>query len=68
MAIRMLARELYRVQQEVEKLQARLEAASFQEQDKVREELRKKKAEWRRLRNFMDGAKMQPVRSFKPRP
>ncbi|MDA8165378.1 MAG: hypothetical protein M0017_10165 [Desulfobacteraceae bacterium] len=67
MSIRLLARELYRVQQEVARLEARLAAASYREQEEVREELRKKKAEWQRLRNFLDGAKTQPVRSFRPK-
>jgi predicted nuclease with TOPRIM domain len=67
MAIRLLAKELYRVQQEVEKLQARIEAAPHPEKDALREELRKKKAEWQRLRNFMEGAKTPPVRGFKPK-
>ncbi|MFC1523857.1 hypothetical protein ACFL6N_03610 [Thermodesulfobacteriota bacterium] len=58
MSIRLIAKELYRVQKEVGRLEALLAAAPYSEQDDMREKLRKVRAEWRQLRNILDGEKI----------
>ncbi len=58
MSIRLIAKELYHLQKEVERIEAELKLAPFHEQDAVRERLRKTKAEWRNLRNILDGEKI----------
>ena len=60
MTIRLIAKELYRLQQEVEALENELEAAPFEERDTIREKLRKVKAEWAKMRKILDGAKEPP--------
>lgn len=57
MPIRMIARELYRLQREVEAIEKELQAAPPQEQDSIRDRLRKKRAEWQQVRNILDGEK-----------
>lgn len=57
MPIRQIARELYRLQQKVEKLEAELAAASFSEQPAIKEKLRIARAERQQLRNILDGEK-----------
>ena len=55
MTIRGIARELYRLQQQVERLQKALESASGAKQVDVEHQLRKAKAEYDRLRRILDG-------------
>ena len=57
MAIRLIARELYRLQREVEAIEHELQAAPPQEQDTIKDKLRKKRAEWQQVRNILDGEK-----------
>ena len=57
MSIKAIALELYRAQQKVSKLEARLEEASINEKDALREDLREAKAEWQVLRNILNGEK-----------
>lgn len=57
MSIRLIAIELYRLQREVNRLEADLTATPYHEQDAIREQLRKTRAEWQHVRNIMDGAK-----------
>ncbi len=45
MSIRLLAKDLYRLQQEVDRLEKQLEDAPFEKQTKLKEKLRKIKAE-----------------------
>jgi hypothetical protein len=64
MSIKAIALDLYRAQQKVSKLEARLEEASVNAKDALREELREAKAEWQVLRNILNGKKStSPVRS-----
>lgn len=59
MSIRAIAKELYRVQQQVHQLEAMLAAApSPAVSNDLREQLRKKRAEWQRLKNILAGAKI----------
>lgn len=55
MSIRLLARELYRLQKEVEKLEEKLLAASTEQRAGIEEELRKTRAEKNRVRRALDG-------------
>ena len=59
MPIRMIARELYRLQREVQAIEKELQAAPPQAQESIREKLRKKRAEWQQVRNILDGEKAQ---------
>ena len=60
MTIRMIAKDLYRLQQEVEELEATLEATPFDKRDEIREKLRKARAERDKMRKILDGAKEPP--------
>ena len=55
MTIRGIARDLYRLQQQVEKLQKAFESAARKEQADIEHQLRKVKAERNRLRRILDG-------------
>lgn len=60
MSIRMIAQDLYRLEQEVSRLKARLEKASESERPEVEELLRKARAERKRMRDILEGAKEDP--------
>jgi hypothetical protein len=60
MPIRLLARDLYRLQQEVEKLEKQLAAAAFDQQEPIRLRLIAARAERDRLRRVLDGQKDSP--------
>lgn len=55
MAIRLLARELYRQQKLVEDLERRLVAGPAANHEKIKEDLRKARAERDYLRRALDG-------------
>jgi hypothetical protein len=55
MSIRLIAKDLYRLQQEVDRLEKQLEDAPFEKQTKLKEKLRKIKAERIRMRRILDG-------------
>jgi hypothetical protein len=55
MSIKLLARELYRLQKEVEHLEARLFAASLEERTRLEAALRSVRAERERMRRALDG-------------
>jgi len=67
MPIRMIAKELYQLQQEVEKLEAKLESAPLHEREALKEALRKLTAERDRIRKMLDGEKTPP-RNEEPPP
>lgn len=60
MSIRMLAKELYRLQQAVEKLEKELASAAAGQQETIEAKLREARAEWNRLRAILDGQKDSP--------
>jgi hypothetical protein len=60
MPIRMIAKELYELLQEVEKLEAEIEAAAPHKREVMRERLRRLKAEQDRMRKILDGEKIPP--------
>lgn len=57
MSIKAIAQELYRAQQNVERLEKEIEVVPSSEKDGLREELRQAKAEWQILRKMLDGEK-----------
>jgi hypothetical protein len=56
----MIAKELYELLREVEKLEAEIEAATANEREAMRERLRKLKSERDRMRKILDGEKVPP--------
>ena len=60
MSIRMLAKELYRLQREVESLEKRMEKASPEERDGAENQLMRLKAERNRLRSILAAKKEPP--------
>jgi hypothetical protein len=55
MSIRLIAKDLYRLQQEVERVEKRLEGAPYEKQADLKEKLRKLNAERFRMRRILDG-------------
>ena len=55
MTIRGIARELYRLQQQVARLQKQFESASRAQQADMQHQLRKVKAQRNRLQRILDG-------------
>ncbi len=66
MSIRMIARDLYRLQQEVEELEKHLNAAPLEERKELQDRLRKTKAERDKMRRALEGTK-EPTPYRKPR-
>ena len=60
MSIRMIAKEYYRLQQEVEKLEAEIKSTPLYEKEALRDRLRKLKAERERMRKILEGEKAPP--------
>ena len=59
MPIRMIAQELYRLIQEVDRLEKKLKSVSFEKQAEIKDQLRKTKAERNRLHAILEGKKEQ---------
>ncbi|UCG05084.1 MAG: hypothetical protein JSV83_14285 [Desulfobacterales bacterium] len=55
MSIRLIAKDLYRLQQEVEKLEKQIESAGTETREELRNRLRKVTAERNRMRRILDG-------------
>ena len=60
MSIRMIARDLYRLQQEVERLERELKTTPLKEKDEIKDRLRKLKAERDQVRRILEGSKEAP--------
>lgn len=60
MAIRSLARDLYQLQQQVERLEKQVEIASPEQRPELEDSLRKLKAHQNRLRRALEGCKEPP--------
>ena len=60
MSIRMIAKDIYRLRQEVETLEDRLKNTSSEKQDEVKDLLRKRRAELIRMQRMLEGAKELP--------
>ena len=61
MSIRMIAKDLYRIKQEVERLEEQLKSVSHVMSSVVEDRLRKARAEQTRMRRILDGAKEPPA-------
>ena len=57
MSIRLIAKELYRLQQEVERLEKELSRAPAETFEAISDQLRKTRAERDRMRRALDGSK-----------
>ena len=55
MSIKLLARDLYRLQKEVERLEERLAVAPMEERSRIEGALRKVRAEKNQVRRALDG-------------
>ena len=60
MSIRLIAKELYAVQQELERLEDQVRSAPPEKQEAMKDRLRKLKAQRHRIRKVLDGAKEPP--------
>lgn len=63
MSIRLIAKDLYRLQQEVQSLETELAAAPLGQQESIQTRLRQARAERDRLRAALDGRKDSPRRT-----
>jgi len=66
MSIRLIAKDLYRLQQEVERLEQELKAAPAGNKDELEGQLRKVRAERNRLRGMLEANK-EPAPYRKPK-
>lgn len=57
MSIRMIAKDLYQLIQEVEKIKKQILNAPLEKQDELKDQLRKVRAERDRMRRMLDGEK-----------
>ena len=60
MSIRLIAKDLYRLHQEVERLETELAEAPLDKQEAIQTQLRQTRAERDRLRATLDGRKDSP--------
>ena len=60
MSVRMIARDLYRLQQEVDRLESQLKACPRPKRVEFEEELRKARAERDRVKRMLEGTKEEP--------
>ena len=60
MSIRMLARDLYDLEKEVERLEKELNSAPLKERPELKDRLRKVKADRDKLRRALEGSKEPP--------
>lgn len=61
MSLKLIARELYRLKQEVEKLEQQVEDAPMGEIAALEDKLRKTRADKVRLQRMLDGSKEPPA-------
>ncbi|MFH1122447.1 MAG: hypothetical protein V1758_02190 [Pseudomonadota bacterium] len=61
MSIRLIARDLYRLQKEVENLERALKEAPVDKRPELEEQLRKLMAERTRMQRMLEGAKEPPT-------
>ncbi|MFZ0447644.1 MAG: hypothetical protein WAL98_00250 [Desulfatiglandaceae bacterium] len=60
MSIRLIAKGLYRLEKEVERLEKLLEEGPREKRSVLKEELRKMTAERNRMRHILEGSKEEP--------
>lgn len=61
MSLKDVAKDLYRAQQEVERIQELLAAAGPEDEQELKARLRDAQAEWKYLRNIINGRKKSTV-------
>ncbi len=61
MSLRMIARDLYRLQQEVDRLEIQLRISSPEKREELEDPLRKAKAERDRIKRMLEGSKEEPA-------
>jgi hypothetical protein len=66
MSIRLIAKDLYFLKQEVERLEKQVKSAHFEKLEELEAQLRKVRAERDRMQGILDGAK-EPTGYRKPR-
>jgi ribosomal protein L32E len=57
----MIAKDLYRLRQEVEKLEEQIKNSPVEKQERIKDSLRKLRAEQERMRRMLEGAKEPPA-------
>ena len=60
MSVRMIARDLYRLQQEVDRLESQLKACPAAKREDLEDQLRKARAERDRVKRLLEGSKEEP--------
>jgi hypothetical protein len=60
MSLRMIARDLYRLQQEVDRLESRLKDCPPAKREDLEEQLRKTRAERDGVKRMLEGSKEEP--------
>jgi hypothetical protein len=60
MSVRMIARDLYRLQQDVDRLESQLKACPPARREELEDHLRRTKAERDRVKRMLEGAKEEP--------
>jgi hypothetical protein len=60
MSVRMIARDLYRLQQEVDRLESQLKACPSAKREELEDQFRKAKAERDRVKRMLEGSKEEP--------
>lgn len=60
MSVRMIARDLYRLQREVDRLESELKACPADNRERLEEDLRRTKAERDRVKGMLEGTKETP--------
>ncbi len=61
MSIRLIAKDLYRLRQEVERLEEQVKSAPFEKREELEDQLRKVRAERNRMLGVLEGAKEPPA-------
>jgi hypothetical protein len=61
MSIRMIARDLYRLQQEVDRLESQFRVCSPEKRQELEDQLRKARAERDRGKRLLEGSKEEPA-------
>ena len=60
MSVRMIARDLYRLQQEVDRLESELKVCPPARREDLEDQLRKARAERERVKRMLEGTKGEP--------
>ena len=61
MSIQLIARDLYRLINEAEQIQKKIENTPFEKREALEEQLRRTNAEVKRMRDMLEGQKNRPL-------